>query len=109
MAGLRCSDCVFCSCFRDEKTGLMQARCSRGYTLANPLCDQEPDKYFARDPREFVPVVDPFGEIYLRTHSTCSQFEKKASSEGDERGDENPSRSWLARALQSCLSHHRSE
>ena len=94
MAGLRCSDCIFCSCFRDKKTGLVQALCSRGYTLANPLCEHEPDMYFARDMREFVPVVDPFGEMYLRTRNTCAQFEKRNTpldenclSEKDERGN----------------------
>lgn len=94
MAGLRCSDCIFCSCFRDKKTGLVQALCSRGYTLANPLCEHEPDMYFARDMRAFVPVVDPFGEMYLRTHNTCAQFEKRNTpldenclSEKDERGN----------------------
>lgn len=92
MAGLRCSDCIFCSCFRDKKTGLVQALCSRGYTLANPLCEHEPDMYFARDMRAFVPVVDPFGEMYLRTRNTCAQFEKRNTpldenclSEKDER------------------------
>lgn len=94
MAGLRCSDCIFCSCFRDKKTGLVQALCSRGYTLANPLCEHEPDMYFARDMRAFVPVVDPFGEMYLRTRNTCAQFEKRNTpldenclSEKDERGN----------------------
>lgn len=94
MAGLRCSDCIFCSCFRDKKTGLVQALCSRGYTLANPLCEHEPDMYFARDMRAFVPVVDPFGEMYLRTRNTCAQFEKRNTpldesclSENDERGN----------------------
>lgn len=94
MAGLRCSDCIFCSCFRDKKTGLVQALCSRGYTLANPLCKHEPDMYFARDMRAFVPVVDPFGEMYLRTRNTCAQFEKRNTpldenclSEKDERGN----------------------
>lgn len=94
MAGLRCSDCIFCSCFRDKKTGLVQALCSRGYTLANPLCEHEPDMYFARDMREFVPVVDPFGEMYLRTRNTCAQFEKRNTpldenclSEKDEHGN----------------------
>lgn len=94
MAGLRCSDCIFCSCFRDKKTGLVQALCSRGYTLANPLCAREPDMYFARDVRAFVPVVDPFGEMYLRTRNTCAQFEKRNTpldenclSEKDERGN----------------------
>lgn len=94
MAGLRCSDCIFCSCFRDKKTGLVQALCSRGYTLANPLCAREPDMYFARDVRAFVPVVDPFGEMYLRTRNTCAQFEKRNTpldesclSENDERGN----------------------
>lgn len=94
MAGLRCSDCIFCSCFRDKKTGLVQALCSRGYTLANPLCEHEPDMYFARDMRAFVPVVDPFGEMYLRTRNTCAQFEKRNTpldencpSEKDEHGN----------------------
>lgn len=94
MAGLRCSDCIFCSCFRDKKTGLVQALCSRGYTLANPLCEHEPDMYFARDMRAFVPVVDPFGEMYLRTRNTCAQFEKRNTplderclGEKDERGN----------------------
>lgn len=94
MAGLRCSDCIFCSCFRDKKTGLVQALCSRGYTLADPLCEHEPDMYFARDMRAFVPVVDPFGEMYLRTRNTCAQFEKRNTpldenclSEKDEHGN----------------------
>lgn len=94
MAGLRCSDCIFCSCFRDKKTGLVQALCSRGYTLANPLCEHEPDMYFARDMRAFVPVVDPFGEMYLRTRNTCAQFEKRNTplderclGENNERGN----------------------
>lgn len=50
--------------------------------------------YFARDMRAFVPVVDPFGEMYLRTRNTCAQFEKRNTpldenclSEKDERGN----------------------
>ena len=97
MAGLRCSDCIFCSCFRDKKTGLVQALCSRGYTLANPLCEHEPDMYFARDMRAFVPVVDPFGEMYLRTRNTCAQFEKR-NTPLDERCLGENNECWNSRA-----------
>lgn len=36
--------------------------------------------------RAFVPVVNPFWEMYLRTHNICAQFEKRASCEVDNKG-----------------------
>ena len=76
MSGFACCDCIFCNCSRDEQTGLYHAVCSKGYTLANAHDMRVPQKYYAPTPRVFVPVTDPFGQQYFRTHATCAQFQR---------------------------------
>ncbi|EFL44276.1 hypothetical protein HMPREF9248_0878 [Fannyhessea vaginae PB189-T1-4] len=80
MPGFSCSDCVFCNCMRNKKSGLYQATCTKGYTLGNPHIDAGTDAYFALTPSGLVPKVDPFGNEYLRTDNVCHQFQRAADA-----------------------------
>ena len=72
--GLHCSDCIFSNFSYNEEWGRYQGSCSRGYTLADPHETRDPDMYFAKSPRDLVPLTDPWGREYLRTDNICKQF-----------------------------------
>lgn len=74
MAGLHCTDCIYSDFSRNHDSGRFQGHCSRGYTLANPHEHEMPEMLFADKPEELVPVIDPFGKIYLRTSNVCDRF-----------------------------------
>ena len=71
MAGFHCSECIFSSFTTNEETGMFQGSCSRGFTLAVPHVYKEPDMFFANSIDELVPVIDPFGNEYLRRSNVC--------------------------------------
>ena len=77
MAGLHCSDCVFAEFSLNERTGMYQGTCSRGFTLADPRVHHEPEMYFAAREDGLVPVRDPFGREYLRTKNICDRFQPR--------------------------------
>lgn len=87
MAGFACSDCIFCTCMRNKKSGLYQGSCSKGYTLANPYKTEGPDQYFTLTPQQLVPTKDPFGEEYLRSHNVCAQFQRKDTQDEKAQGE----------------------
>lgn len=72
--GFHCTDCVYASFVFDEKVGLYQGSCSRGYTLADPNVHAVPQNHFAANPEQLVPTVDPFGKEYLRVSHVCRRF-----------------------------------
>ena len=84
--GFHCSDCIYSEFVQNEKTGLFQGSCSRGYTLTNPHVHDAHDDHFAEAPSGLVPTVDPFGREYLRTSNVCEEFRRPhdtASADGD--------------------------
>lgn len=74
MAGFHCSECIYGSFAINEDTGKYQGSCSRGFTLAVPHVYKEPDMFFANTPDELVPVIDPYGNEYLRQSNVCNHF-----------------------------------
>ena len=74
MAGFHCSECIFSSFTTNEETGMFQGSCRRGFTLAVPHVYKEPDMFFANSIDELVPVIDPFGNEYLRRSNVCDHF-----------------------------------
>lgn len=74
MTGLHCSDCIYSTFILNEKTQMYQAKCSRGFTLADPHVHTEPERFFCERADGLVPVVDPFGKEYLRTSNVCGRF-----------------------------------
>lgn len=74
MAGFHCTDCIYSSFSMNEHSNRYQGACSRGYTLAVPHVYKKPDMFFADDPRDLVPVVNPYGKEYLRTSNVCRDF-----------------------------------
>ena len=74
MAGFHCTECIYGSFAINKETGMYQGSCSRGYTLAVPHVYKEPDMFFANNPDDLVPVVDPYGKQYLRRSNVCDHF-----------------------------------
>lgn len=71
---LHCTDCEFGQFDRNSDTGRWRGTCLRGYVLANAHIPHGPDHYFADNPEELVPVIDPQGREYLRTRAICDKY-----------------------------------
>lgn len=77
MPGLHCADCEFSSFKLNKEVGLYQASCARGYTLADPRNHHEITQHFADTIDKFVPIIDPFGNEYLRKTNVCDEFTRR--------------------------------
>lgn len=72
--GFHCTDCIFASFARNDRSGKYLGTCSRGFTLTDPHVHESPENHFAEHARDLVPTVDPFGAEYLRTSNVCDRF-----------------------------------
>lgn len=80
--GFHCTDCVYSEFLLNRHTGRYQGQCSRGYTLCDPKVRTQPQNRFAEKPEQLVPVIDPFGNEYLRTSNVCERFLKRDAADG---------------------------